>query len=196
MAFPRRFLGYGGKGLRSAVFLRGVALLKFSLLKFSLLKSGLLKFGFEGGDDGEGALQGVREGLAEMEVGDAEGFGEVAQGVLDDNPVFGLAEQDADGGLIGGVAQQFVHGGEVEVRLAGIGRLEVGHFEVHDDEAAQGEVVEEQVQVEVFAADFEVILAADEAESGSHLQKELAQVVQQATFQVAFAGIFAEGNLL
>ena len=57
-------------------------MLKIALLKIALLKIALLKFGFEGGDDGEGALQGVGESLVEMEVGDAEGFGEVAQGIL------------------------------------------------------------------------------------------------------------------
>ena len=45
-------------------------------------------------------------------------------------------------------------------------------------------MIEEQVKVEVLAADFEVILASHESEALAELEEQRAQVVEQAALQV------------
>lgn len=55
-------------------------------------------------------------------------------------------------------------------------------------------MVEEQVEVEVLAVDLQVDLLADEREPGAKLQQEPADVVEQAPLDVAFGGVFAQGE--
>ena len=76
---------------------------------------------------------------------------------------------------------------QVEVELPRVGRGEPAHLQVNDDVAVQPDVVEEQVEEEVAAADLQVVLAADEGEPGPHLQQELAHVLQQPALQVPLA---------
>jgi hypothetical protein len=46
-------------------------------------------------------------------------------------------------------------------------------------------MVEEQIELKIFSADFERNLAPDEGEAGTELDQELAQMLQQASFGVA-----------
>ena len=58
--------------------------------------------------------------------------------------------------LVVGMAHQVVDRREVEVHLARVLGLELGRLEVDDDVAAQLQVIEEEVDVEVLVADVEV----------------------------------------
>jgi hypothetical protein len=53
------------------------------------------------------------------------------------------------------MAQHVVSRGEVEIHLAGILRFEVAYLEVDDHEAAEPEIVKQEVDAEVLAADLE-----------------------------------------
>ena len=114
-----------------------------------------------------------------------------SKGVFGHEAVLVLAEDQADGRLVGRVAQPVVHHVAVEVHLAGVLGLEGAFLQVDDHEAAQAQVVEQQVDVEVLLADVEVILPPDEGEALAEFQQELLQVGQQAGFQFALVeGLF------
>src|SRR5437763_614994 len=87
------------------------------------------------------------------------------EGVFGHQAMLGLAEDEADGGLIVGVAEKIVDGGEVEAHLAGVLGLEVRHLELDDDVAAQVEVVEEEGEEEVPAVHRQRVLGADEGKA-------------------------------
>ena len=57
---------------------------------------------------------------------------------------------------------------------------------VNDAEASKLQVVEEQIELEVFAGDFERNLAADEGEANSQFDEKLAKVRKQPFLQIAF----------
>ena len=143
-------------------------------------------------DGRQAALEIVRQDIDEagLPVRDAQGLGEVAQGVFHDHAVLALAEQQADGGGVVGVAHQVVHGGEVQVHLADEGGAERDRLELDDDVPAELEVVEQQVHAEVAVADLEEHLPADEGESGPHLQQEALDVVHETLFELPFRARF------
>ena len=123
---------------------------------------------------------------AGLPVRDAEGLGEVAQGVLYHHVVLALAEQQPDGGRVVGVAHQVVHGGEVPVHLADEGGAERHRLELDDDVPAELEVVEQQVHADVGVANLEEHLPADEGESGPHLQQEALDVIHETLLELPF----------
>ena len=83
------------------------------------------------------------------------------------------AEEDADCGCVSVMgAQVVVDPGDVEVEFADVFRLEAPDFQLDDDEARLGPVEEEEIDVEVVAADFEVVLTAREGESVAELEQE------------------------
>lgn len=49
-------------------------------------------------------------------------------------------------------------------------------LQLHDDEATQLEVIEEQIDPEILVSDFERDLTADEREAGAQLEEELLDV--------------------
>jgi hypothetical protein len=63
-----------------------------------------------------------------LPVGDCDGFVQTAERILNHQFVFSPAEQEADGGLVVGVAEEVVHGGAVEIDLADVARLEGAGF--------------------------------------------------------------------
>lgn len=71
---------------------------------------------------------------------------------------------------------------------------EVAGLQLDDHIAAQLQVVEEQVEVEVVAPHLEVHLAADEGEAGTEFQEQLAQVLQQAAVDVTLAGVLGQAE--
>lgn len=81
---------------------------------------------------------------------------------------------------------------QVEVHLAGVLRLELVDLEVDDDEAAQAEVVEEQVEIEILATDFEVVLTADECEALAEFENERPEVVEQAALQLPLGNVIRD----
>src|SRR3954464_3865877 len=114
------------------------------------------------------------------------------EGVLGHQAVLGLAEDEADGGLVVGAAEEVVDGGEIEAHLAGVLGLEVRHLELDDDVAAQVEVVEEEVEEEVPAAHGQRILGADEGEAGAQLEEEATDLLDQPPVEVALLDLVAE----
>jgi hypothetical protein len=53
-------------------------------------------------------------------------------------------------------------------------------------------MVEKQVDGEIFVADLEVDLAADEREAGAELEQKLADVLNESRFDLAFVRLGAE----
>ena len=85
---------------------------------------------------------------------------------------FALTEQQSDRRLVVGVGKQVVHRRHVHPQLAKESRLESHGLEFDDDVAAELQVVEEQVAVELVAAHFETDLSADEREPLAEFQQE------------------------
>ena len=85
-----------------------------------------------------------------------------------------------------------IDGGEVEVHLAGEFGLEVLDLQLDHHKAAQSQMVEEKIQVIVLAADFKMVLAADEREAFPELENKRAQILDQATFKIALQHIWAK----
>jgi hypothetical protein len=77
------------------------------------------QLGFDFLDGGQTAAQFLWEGFGELGLpgGDGDGWAQAAQGILGDEPVLFRTEKQADGGLVVGMAQEVVHGGEVEIEL-------------------------------------------------------------------------------
>ena len=153
----------------------------------------MISFGGEFGlyflDGGKAALKLAGQGFGDLGLPgrDSDGLVEAAQRILDDKTVFSFAKQEADGGLVIGVAQKVVHGGAVEVDLADITGHKVAGLEFHNDITAEPEVIEEKIDREVVIPDFEANLPPDEGESGSHFEKELLDVVHEGLFDFRFA---------
>jgi len=92
------------------------------------------------------------------------------------------------------VAEKIVHGGEVEIQLPGIFRLEWPDFEIDHHKASELEVVKQQVELEVFSSDLEQDLAAYEGKPDTKLDEELAQVGEKFPLQVALVRFGCEGE--
>ena len=73
-----------------------------------------------------------------------DGFADAGERVFGDEVVAGLAEEQADGGVVIGCLDLGVHGGEVEVELAGVAGFEGVGLEFHDDRAFQPGVIEQE----------------------------------------------------
>ena len=59
------------------------------------------------------------------------------------------------------MAHEVVDGGEVELHLSRVFRLERPHFQVDDHEGTELEMVEEQIDSEIFAPHLDWVLASD-----------------------------------
>jgi hypothetical protein len=145
-------------------------------------------------DRGQAAFQVVGERLGDLILGYADRLAHIAQGIRDNHPIFALAQNQADAGLVLRVAQQVVRRRKVEVHLAGILGLELANLEIDHNIAAQLEMVEQHVQVVVLVGHFEVILAADEGKPDPQLKQEGADVLDQAALDVALLGLLAKAK--
>jgi hypothetical protein len=130
--------------------------------------------------------------LHQLILRDADRLVDVAERVLGDDAVVGLAEQEADRRVVVLVAQQLVDRAQVEVQLARVLGLELDGLELQHHEAAQAQVIEEQVDVEVPPADLEMNLTPDEREASAQLQQELRDVRDERGLDVALLGLGAE----
>ena len=119
---------------------------------------------------------------------------DVFERVFGEDAVFGLAKDEADGGGIARVAELGVHRRAVEIHFAGILRLEVALFQIHDDEAAEMQMVEKEVEVKLAVADFEAVLAADEGEAATEFEQEFLDVGDEAGLQFALLEGLGEGE--
>lgn len=124
---------------------------------------------------------------------DTHGCCGVPERVFRDDLVLGFAQNEADTWLIIAMTEQVVDSGEIEIHLAGVFRFERRHLKVDDYKASELQVIEQQVELEVLASDFERYLAADESETYAELDQELAQVHEQSPFEVAFLCLVGEG---
>lgn len=149
----------------------------------------VLQLGLELLDGREAALEVVGQALDDLRLPlcDPDRFVHITQRVLDDDAVLLAAQQQADRGLVVRVPHEVVDGGQVQVDLADELGLERHGLEFDDHEAAQLEVVEEQVEGEGLVADLERDLAPDERETGPELEEELLDVVDERLLDLALA---------
>ena len=84
--------------------------------------------------------------------GNPDGLAHAAQRVLGEDVVAVLAEDQADRGRVGLVAELVIDNAQIEVHLAGVFGFELAFLEVDHDKAAQLQVVEQEVDVEVAVA--------------------------------------------
>ena len=127
-----------------------------------------------------------------LKFGDAHRRRYVPERVFCDDPILRLAQNETDARLVVWVTEHVVNRGEVEVHLPRVLRLERRHLQIDDAKASKLQVVEEEIDLKVFSADFEWNLAADEGEAGAEFDKELAQVLQKPSFQVTFLRLGGE----
>ena len=85
-----------------------------------------------------------------------------------------------------------IHGRKVEVKLPCVFRLELAGLQLDHHIAAEVEVIEQQVDVEVIAAYVEVVLVAEERKAGSQLQQELCHILDQCLFDVTLYHVLFE----
>ena len=156
--------------------------------------SGLAEFFFDFLDGGQRAFEFFRKLAGELIFADANGLGHAAQGVFRDEAFPILAEDDADAGLVVGVSHLVIHHVEVEVHLGCVLGFEGSAFQIDDDEAAQLEVIEKEVDVEIVVSEFEVDLATDKREAGAEFDEELAEVLHQPEFEIPLTCGVAEGE--
>lgn len=118
----------------------------------------------------------------------------VPQGILGEDVVLGLAEDEAEGGGIVRVAQEVIHGGTIEIHLPGILGFELAFFEVHHDETAEVQVIEEEVQIKVPPADFQPVLAAHKGKTTPEFEEEFLDVQEQSGLQLPLMEGFLQGE--
>jgi hypothetical protein len=71
---------------------------------------------------------------------------------------------------------------------------ELASLELDDHVAAQPQVVEEQIEIEVLAADLEMNLPADEGEASSELEEKLRDVLDERSLELDLAGFLADAE--
>ena len=118
----------------------------------------------------------------------------IAQGVFCNHAVRAAAEQETNRRGVGGIAQEVVDRGEVEIQLAGELWPELAHFQINDDIAVQLDVVEEEIQIEILLTNLKMILAAEKGEANAKFEHECLQVLEQTAFEIAFDRVIVEGQ--
>ena len=83
---------------------------------------------------------------------------------------------------------------EIEVPLDGVFRLELPSLQVDHDEAAHLQVVEQEVDVEVAIADFQVKLPADKGEALAEFRQEAFKLVKEIRLQLALVERLLQGE--
>ena len=116
------------------------------------------------------------------ELGNAERLGHVAKGVLGNNAVLFLAQNEADTRLVVRMAKQIIDGGKIEVHFSGILRFERATFKVENHEAPKLQVIEEKIDSVVLACDLKGYLPANEREADSQLKEKFLNVAYKAGF--------------
>ena len=114
---------------------------------------------------------------------DSYGLREVPEGVFGHDLVFRLAEHDADEACRrgGGGGRQRPRGRSSSCRrYSGLNAVDL---EVDHDVSTGVQVIEEQVDVEVLAADLEVNLLPDEREAGPEFEEELPDVGEESLLE-------------
>ena len=147
--------------------------------------------GFQLLNRGQAGVEGLRQGTDELVFGYAHRLVYARERVFSDEPFLCPAEKESDGGLVVRCLDLGVHGGEVEVQLSGVFRLEGGGLQFDDNVAFQARVVENQIDKELFAIDHQSVLASNEGEACAEFQQEAGNVADEGILDVAFLGFFA-----
>src|SRR5207302_349946 len=138
--------------------------------------------------------QARRQGAGEFVFRNANGLAHAAQCIFGDDVLAILAQDQTDGRRVGIVAELVIDDAQVEIHLAGVFGLELAGLQVDDNEAAQFQVVEQQVDVKVGITDVQVKLPADKREALPQLQQKPLQVVEEIGFQLPLVEGFFEGQ--
>jgi hypothetical protein len=75
------------------------------------------EFRLEGFDAGEAGGELGGEGAGEFVFGEADGLVDISEGILGEDAVLGLAQDEADGGCIVLMAQEVIDGGTGSCRM-------------------------------------------------------------------------------
>jgi hypothetical protein len=152
------------------------------------------KFRFKFFDARQASFQGIGQRLNQfrLPLGDSDRLGDIPQCVFCRDPVAGLAQDQANGRGVAGMSHLRIDGGQIKIHLAGIFGRELLHLKVDDHKASQFEMVEQEIEVEVFVADHDMHLPPHERETGPELQQKLLDVIDQPGLEVAFDGLFVQ----
>ena len=94
------------------------------------------------------------------------------------------AEDDAEWRLLTGLLLILGEPAEVEFHLAFVFGLEVTQFQIDGDEAFEGAVVEEEVEVEVVGVDLDASLATEKGEAVAELEQEGFELAEDGVFEI------------
>ena len=72
----------------------------------------------------QAAFERLRQRFGELKSRNADRLMGVAQGILGDDSILVATKNEANRGLIAGLAQEVIYGGEIEIHLARVGRFE------------------------------------------------------------------------
>ncbi len=117
---------------------------------------------------------------------------DVLKRVLDDRPAVRLTKQQTYAPSVRRRTHQVVDSGEVKAELARPLRFKPAGFEFNHKVAVQAHVVEKQVNIEGLSIDLDWHLAADEGETPSELQEEVAEMNQKSTFDLPFVSSLSD----
>jgi hypothetical protein len=115
-----------------------------------------------------------------------------AECTLNDDAVLALAQDEPDRGLISRVSQEIVDGRQVEVHFASVFGFERRHLQIDHHETPQLEMVKEQIDPELLAADLDWVLAADEREAHAQLQQKFPDLLNESGFELPFPSLLRE----
>jgi hypothetical protein len=108
-----------------------------------------------------------------------------AQRIFDDNTVALAAQDQADAGIVAGLAVAIIECSEIEIHLARMLGLEWSRLQIAGGQGAQPAVIEQQVDVEILAADLDMMLAGDEGEALAEFEQHVLDPGDQGAFDVA-----------
>src|SRR5260370_20240700 len=109
----------------------------------------------------------------------------VPESVLRNDTVLRFAENQDDARFIVGMAEHVIDGGEVEIHLSRVLRLERRHLEVNHHEASKLQVVEQQIELKVLSADLKQHLVPDKSKPQAEFDEKLTQVREKTPFEGA-----------
>ena len=116
-------------------------------------------------DAGQVGSEWVGERFDELVFGDAHRLAFIAQGVFGNHLVFAFSQQQANGGVVEIMLHLPVYRRHVKSQLRKVLRLELAALEFNHDITAQLQVVEQQIDEKLVAADIQQNLPPDKKQS-------------------------------
>jgi hypothetical protein len=113
-----------------------------------------------------------------LPLGYANGFTKIAQGTFNCYMVALTTEQQADGRIIVSVFHPIIHGRQIKIHLPGKFGLERLHLKINHDIAAEPEVIKQEINLVILAADFKMDLTPHKREANTKFEQEFLDVVQ------------------